>query len=114
MYLCTSVRTSVSLQEVRYVPYLHIGQADKIQCQDLHVFFFSWGTFSLLVHTGRLEDDRSEGCCLLAPGSLFFYIFFSFFLACVSKVLGRKKEGTKVGKKEIRYQCSVFYNLYVR
>lgn len=41
LYLCTSV----SLQKVRryvggrYLGNLHIGQADKIQCQDLHVFF---------------------------------------------------------------------------
>lgn len=83
---------------------LHIGQADKIQCQDLHVFFFSWGNFSLLVHTGRLEDDRSDGCWALGVFFFFFSFFsfflFSFFLACVSKVLGRKKEGPKVGKKD--------------
>lgn len=108
VYLCRYLCTSVSLQKVRtYLgTYLHIGQADKIQCQDLHVFFFSWGTFSLLVHTGRLEDDRSEGCHLLAPGSLYFccFSFFFFFVvfgafffpsfAYVSKELGKKKEGT--------------------
>lgn len=31
---------------------------------------------------------------------IFFNLFFSFFLACVSKVLGRKKEDTKVGEKD--------------
>lgn len=31
-YLCTSVGTYL-------LGNLHIGQADKIQCQDLHVFF---------------------------------------------------------------------------
>lgn len=76
LYQCISVGTSVSLQEVRtyLLGNLHIGQADKIQCQDLHVFFFSWGTFSLLVHTVGLEDDRSDGCYLLAPGSPFFFL----------------------------------------
>lgn len=51
---------------------------------------------------------------MLGPGSLFFCCFFRgflFSLVYVSKVLGRKKEGPKVGKKEIRYQCSVFYDL---
>lgn len=64
-YLCTSVGTSVSLQEVRrYVGgNLHIGQADKIQCQDLHDFF-ALGELLVFwfIGTGRLEDDRSEGC----------------------------------------------------
>lgn len=73
----------------------------------LHVFFFSWGTLSLLVRTVRLEDDTSEGCWVLALGSLFFYLFLSFFccffllffffgflffLHNVSKVLGRTTE----------------------
>lgn len=66
-------------------------------------FFFSWGTFSLWVHREVLEDDRSEGCWAL--GVFFFspFLFFCFFLsslAYVSKVLGRKKEDTKVGKKD--------------
>lgn len=78
VYLCISV----SLQEVRtyLLGNLHIGQADKIQCQDLHVFFFSWGNFSLLVHTGRLEDDRSEGCWALGVFflSFLFFLFFCF------------------------------------
>lgn len=43
---------------------------------------------------------------MLGPGSLFFSLYFFFvlfcfiFFACVSKVLGRKKEDTKVGKKD--------------
>lgn len=60
MYRCTcvhstSVGTSVSLQKVRYVPAvgnLHIGQADKIQCQDLHDFF-SLGELLVFWFIGR-------------------------------------------------------------
>lgn len=61
------------------------------------MFFFSWGTFSLWVHTGRLEDDRSEGSWALVE--VFFYLFFlSFFVFFFVFLL--KKEGTFLGKKD--------------
>lgn len=102
VYLCTSV----PLQEVRryvggtYLGNLHIGQADKIQCQDLHVFF-SLGELLVFWFIGRywkMIDPTDAG-----PWESFFYLFVVFllvflggggFLAYVSKVLGRKKEGT--------------------
>jgi len=82
---------------------LHIGQADKIQCQDLHVFF-SLGeilVFWFILVDWKMIDPTDAGPWESFSFSfLFFFFLFSFFLACVSKVLGRKKEGPKVGKKD--------------
>lgn len=76
-----------------YLGNLHIGQADKIQCQDLHVFF-SLGellVFWFILVDWKMIDPRDAG----PWESFFFFIFFCcFFVVYVSKVLGRKKEGT--------------------
>lgn len=66
-----------------YLGNLHIGQADKIQCQDLHVFF-SLGellVFWFILVDWKMIDPRDAISYLLAPGSLFFsfYLFFWFF-----------------------------------
>lgn len=66
LYLCRYLCISVSLQEVRryvggrYLGNLHIGQADKIQCQDLHVFF-SLGellVFGFILVDWKMIDPR--------------------------------------------------------
>lgn len=92
---CTGVPLYLCIfAEGTYLGNLHIGQADKIQCQDLP-FFFSLRellVFWFILVDWKMIDPRDAG-----PWESFFLLFFlgfSFFLACVSKVSGRKKEGT--------------------
>lgn len=84
MYLCTSVGTSVSLQEVRrYVlgssVIFTLAKPTRSNAKIYMFFFFSWGTFSLWVHREVLEDDRSEGCWALGVFFLSFLVFFLLF-----------------------------------
>lgn len=95
MYLCTCV----PLYQCTSVVIFTLAKPTRSNAKIYMFFFFSWGNFSLLVHRRYiLEDDRSEGCYLLAPGSLFFFLSFFcfFFVVYVSKVLARRN--TKVGK----------------
>lgn len=65
-----------------YLGNLHIGQADKIQCQDLHVFF-SLGEILVFWFIGRywkMVGGRSDGCWALGLGVFCFVVFsFGFF-----------------------------------